>query len=47
MEWDTIEKVPEDLYTPEQMKEARELIKAEIEKVPTLDSNMWKVQISY
>jgi hypothetical protein len=46
MEWDTLGRTPEDLYTPEQMNEARELIKAEIEKTPALDSNMWKVRIS-
>lgn len=36
-------KVPEDIYTPEQMLDAQKLIKAELEKTPELDANMWKV----
>jgi hypothetical protein len=43
MEWDVLGKVPEDIYTPEQMKEAHDMIKAEIDKTPELDPIMWKV----
>lgn len=43
MEWDVLGKVPEDLYTPEQMQEARDMIQTELEKMPALDANMWKV----
>jgi hypothetical protein len=43
MQWDVSGIVPEELYTPEQMQDARNLIQEEIEKVPSLDANMWKV----
>lgn len=43
MEWDLLGKVPEDLYTPEQMQQARGLIEAETDKMPILDASMWKV----
>jgi hypothetical protein len=43
MEWDVLGKVPEDIYTPEEMAKARELIDAEMEQPPILDANMWKV----
>lgn len=36
-------KAPQDIYTPQQMDEAQELIKSEIDKGPELDANMWKV----
>ncbi|KAI6178763.1 hypothetical protein M3Y98_00537000 [Aphelenchoides besseyi] len=43
MEWDVVGKVPEDMYTPDEMAEARKLIEDEMEKPPPLDANMWKV----
>ncbi|KAI6225702.1 hypothetical protein M3Y95_00725000 [Aphelenchoides besseyi] len=43
MEWDVAGKVPDDLYTPDEMAEARKLIEDEMEKPPPLDANMWTV----
>jgi len=43
MEWDVSGKVPEDIYTPEQVAEAQKLIQDEVDKIPNLDANMWKV----
>lgn len=43
MEWDVNGKQPHDLYTPEQMLDARKLIDAELSEKEQLDEKMWQV----